>query len=101
MAKLIKKECGRVVSVTPREPSAKSDEWSWRKGFEGFYGIIHIYQSQRKNPGKHFIVMYDIKFNYLKTGVGDLTEHDGRITLTTKNSIYTFECINFKSKDGN
>ena len=101
MAELIKKDYGRVVSVTPKNPSCVSEEWTWRKAYEGFYGIMHIYQSQHKCPGKYFIVIYDIEFNYLKTGAGDLTEHDGRLTLTTKNSIYTFECMNFKRKDSN
>ena len=39
--------------------------------------------------------------NYLKTGAGDLVECKNRITLTTKNSIYTFESINIERKAGN
>ena len=62
---------------------------------------MHIYQSQDKSPGKHYIVIYDIAKNYLKTGAGDLVECKNRITLTTKNSIYTFECINIERKAGN
>ncbi len=101
MAELIRKQYGRVVSVEPRNPSEISQAWNWRKEFEGFCGVMHIYQSQRKHPGKHFIVMYDMEQNYLKTGAGELIEFENRITLTTKNSIYTFECIEIKGKDGN
>ena len=101
MAELIKIRYGRLVSVEPRAPSAISQAWNWRKEFEGFCGVMHIYQSQRNYPGKHFIVIYDIEQNHLKTGAGDLIYNGNRITLTTKNSIYTFECIKIKGKDGN
>ena len=101
MAELIKIRYGRLVSVEPRAPSAISQAWNWRKEFEGFCGVMHIYQSQRNYPGKHFIVIYDIEQNHLKTGAGDLIYNGNRITLTTKNSIYTFECIEIKRKDGN
>ena len=101
MAELIKKQYGRVVSVEPRNPSEISQNWNWRKEFEGFCGIMHFYESQHKCPGKHFIVIYDIEQNYLKTGAGDLIVQGNSITLTTKNSIYTFECIEIKGKDGN
>ncbi|MBQ9749566.1 MAG: hypothetical protein IJV87_03150 [Clostridia bacterium] len=101
MAELIKIQYGRVVSVEPCNPSAISQAWNWRKEFEGFCGVMHIYQSQRKYLGKHFIVMYDIEQNHLKTGAGDLIYNGKRITLTTKNSIYTFECIEIKRKEGN
>ena len=101
MAELIKIQYGRVVSVEPRNPSAISQDWNWRKEFEGFCGIMHIYQSQHKHPGQHFIVIYDIEQNYLKTGAGDLINNGNRITLTTKNSIYTLECIEIKRQDGN
>lgn len=100
MAKFIKKQYGRVVSVEPRVPPETCEKWNWRKEFEGFCGVLHIYQSQTKHPGKHYIVLCDIAKNYLKTGVGDLTECGKRITLTTKNSIYTFECNNIERKTG-
>lgn len=101
MVELIKKEYGRVVSVEPSNPSETDKEWYWRKEFEGFCGIMHIYQCQNKYPGNHFIVIYDIELNYLKTGTGDLAEYGNLITLTTKNSIYTFECINIERKESN
>ena len=101
MAELIKKQYGRVVSVELRNPSEICQERNWRKEFEGFCGVMHIYQSQHKSPGKHYIVIYDIAKNYLKTGAGDLVECKNRITLTTKNSIYTFESINIERKAGN
>ena len=101
MEELIKKQYGRVVSVELRNPSEICQERNWRKEFEGFCGVMHIYQSQHKSPGKHYIVIYDIAKNYLKTGTGDLVECKNRITLTTKNSIYTFERINIERKAGN
>lgn len=97
MAELIKKVFARLVSVEPNKKRKEDKDWGWRKEFEGFYGIMNLYQSQRKHPGKYFIVIYDVELQYLKTGAGDLTVDGKRITLITKNSKYTFEKL---EKDG-
>lgn len=73
MAKLIRKHFGKVVSVEPTAPSDIDRKWSWHKAYEGFYGIIHVYQSRHRFPGKYFIVIYDIELNYLKIGVRSTT----------------------------
>ena len=71
-----------------------------RKKHEGFFGIINLYQSERKHPGKYFIGIYDIDLQYLKTSAGDLITDGNRITLTTKNSKYIFEWLSAEEKDG-
>ena len=100
MAKLIRKHFGKVVSVEPTAPSDIDRKWSWHKAYEGFYGIIHVYESQHRFPGKHFIVIYDIDFDYLKTGVGELKYEGKHILLNTRNSRYTFTYIDMEKKDG-
>ena len=100
MGELIKKGFAKVVSVEPNEKRKEDKDWGWRKEFEGFYGIMNLYQSQRKYPGKYFIVLYDIELQYLKTGVGDLITDGNGITLTTKNSKYIFEWLSAEEKDG-
>ncbi len=100
MAKLIRKHFGKLVSVEPNTPSGIDKEWSWRKAYEGFYGIIHVYESRHRFSGKHFIVIYDIDFDYLKTGVGELTYEGKRILLNTRNSRYAFTYIDLEKKDG-
>lgn len=100
MAKLIRKHFGKVVSVEPTAPSDIDRKWSWHKAYEGFYGIIHVYQSRHRFPGKYFIVIYDIELNYLKIGVGELKYEDKRILLTTRNSKYTFERLDIQETVG-
>lgn len=100
MAKLIRKHFGKVVSVEPTAPSDIDSEWSWRKAYEGFYGIIHVYQSERRFPGKYFIVIYDIELHYLKTSAGELITDGNRVTLITKNSKYTFERLDIQETEG-
>lgn len=91
MAELIKKSFAKLVSVEPMSGNTSNEVWAWRKKYEGFYGIMNLYQSQRKQPGKYFIVIYDVDLQYFKTGTGELTMDDNHITLITKNSKYTFE----------
>ncbi len=100
MAKLISKHFGILVSVEPTEKTKDDNTWSWRKKYEGFLGIIHIYQSQRKDPNKHFIAICDIDLNCLETSIGELTYKSNLLTLTTQNSIYIFKLIDIEKKDG-
>ena len=90
MAKLISKHFGIITSIQPTEWARNMEEWAWRKKYENFLGIIHIYQSRDKQPDKHFIAIYDVDQDGLTTGVGELTYEGETITLITKNSKYTF-----------
>lgn len=60
MAKLIRKHFGKVVSVEPTAPSDIDRKWSWHKAYEGFYGIIHVYQSRHRFPGKYFTLIISV-----------------------------------------
>lgn len=100
MAKLISKHFGIITSIQPTEWARNMEEWAWRKKYENFLGIIHIYQSRDKQPDKHFIAIYDIDQDGLTTGVGELTYEGETITLITKNSKYTFRLLEINGKDG-
>ena len=100
MAKLIQKTFGKLISVEPTGERVEDVAWGWRKKFEDFYGVLHIYQSQHKHPGKYFIALYDIELQYLKTSAGELIAESNRIILITKNSKYTFEYLEQQEKDG-
>ena len=100
MAKLVSKHFGMVVSIEPTKSVQDIDKWSWRKKYEGFVGLMNVYESQREYPGKNFIVIYDIELNYLKTGVGELIHNGDILTLTTQNSIYTFKSMDVERKEG-
>ena len=96
MPKLIDKHLGTIVSVEPTEKSKDDESWIWRKDYQGFIGIISIYESQKLSRGEHFIVMNN-DTRYIKTGTGTLTYtkimDENFITLNTTNSIYTIKIL--------
>ena len=96
MPKLIEKHFGMIVSVEPTEKTKDDESWIWRKDYEGFIGVISIYESQQLSRGEHFIVMNN-DTRYIKTGTGTLTYtkiiDEKFITLNTTNSVYTIKLI--------
>ena len=96
MPKLIEKHFGMMVSVEPTEKSKYDESWIWRKDYEGFMGVISIYESQCVAKGQHFIVMNN-DTRYIRTSVGKLTYtrilNESFIILETANSVYTIKLI--------
>jgi len=54
MPRLIDKYFGMIVSVEPTEKTKDDGSWIWRKDYEGFMGVISIYESQSVSKGQHF-----------------------------------------------
>ena len=104
MARLINKYFGMIISVEPTEKSKDDESWLWRKDYEGFIGIVNVYESQHKFPGKHFVVVHDVEMRYIKTGAGTLTYtkilEKEFIILKTTNSVYTIKLLGINRKDG-
>ena len=96
MPKLIDKYFGMIVSVEPTDKSKNDESWIWRKDYEGFIGVISIYESQRLSRGQRFIVVNN-DTRYIRTGVGKLTYtrilNESFIILETTNSVYTIKLI--------
>ena len=96
MPKLIDKYFGMIVSVKPTEKSKDDESWIWRKDYEGFMGVISIYESQSVSKGQHFIVMNN-DTRYIRTSVGKLTYtrilNESFIILETTNSVYRIKLI--------
>ena len=96
MPKIIEKYFGMIVSVESTEKSKDDESWIWRKDYEGFIGVITIYESQRISKGNHFIVVNN-DTRYIRTSVGKLTYtkilNEDIITLETTNSVYTIKLI--------
>ena len=94
MPKLIDKHFGMIVSVEPTDKSKNDESWIWRKDYEGFVGVISIYESQSVSKGQHFIVMNNAT-RYIRTSVGKLTYtrilNESFIIFETTNSIYTIK----------
>ena len=96
MPKLIDKHFGMIISVEPTEKTKNDVSWIWRKDYEGFIGVISIYESQRISKGNHFIVVNNAT-RYIRTSVGKLTYtrvlNESFIILETTNSVYTIKLI--------
>ena len=96
MPKLIDKHFGMIISVEPTEKTKDDESWIWRKDYEGFIGVISIYESQCMAKGQHFIVMNN-DTRYIRTSVGKLTYtrilNESFIILETTNSVYTIKLI--------
>ena len=82
---------GTLMEVEQNNLEMDSEEWSWRKKYEGFNGRMEVLESTIKHTGKHYIIVYDIDLNWIKTGVGELTDNGDMLVLTTKNSKYTLK----------
>ena len=91
MAKLKIIASGTLITVEKNDPELELDKWSWRKKYEGFDGRMEVLESTKRYPGKNYIIVYDIDMNWIKTGVGELTDNGDTLVLTTKNSKYTFK----------
>ena len=54
MPRLINKHFGMIILVEPTEKTKDDESWIWRKDYEGFMGVISIYESQSVSKGQHF-----------------------------------------------
>ena len=59
-------------------------------------GMILIFESVNKTPGKHFVYFYpnypdSINQKYFHTSIGDLDIDDKRCSISTQNTEYVFE----------
>ena len=104
MARLINKYFGMIISVEPTEKSKDDESWIWRKDYEGFMGIVNVYESQHRFPRKHFVFVHNVDMRYIKTGSGTLAYtkilEKEFIILNTTNSVYTIKLLGTNGKDG-
>ena len=94
MSKLQRIFFGYLDSCTDRDGLEYQDN-NWRAEYFHKPGLIGIFASEHKAPGKLFAYFFpyepDLPFQKrLRTSVGDLTIDGDIYTMTTKNSIYSF-----------
>ena len=77
MPKLINKYFRTIVSVEPTEKTKDYESWIWRKDYEGFMGVISIYESQSVAKGQHFIVVLERRILHVQRGVKVVNKRDG------------------------
>ena len=66
--------------------------WNWREECVTLKGILFIFESEKKSPGKYFIRFMNSEYDLI-TGCGEATFEDNAIALTTRNSVYEFEIL--------
>ena len=69
------------------------EEWKWREEYVNFQGVLSIWESTKKFKGMRYISVNDLMGNWMHAGYGEYTISDNIITMTTRNSIYTFKII--------
>lgn len=70
-------------------------ETDWRSTYAGLPGLIAVYESERKAPGKKFAYFFPdipnlVVPDWLRTSAGELQVEDKIYTITTINSRYVF-----------
>ena len=106
------KICGFIENAVLESVEPASDtpppDWEWRKNYVGLQGEILVCESEKKYPGKYFVIFFaiiavavidestqtihngDIRTVKLTTGCGHIEQTETHLKIITKNSIYTF-----------
>ncbi len=100
MAKFIDKKVAKFVGYMDLDGNPLSD---WHEEYLGCAGLLCIYESEHKAPGKKFIYFYPNEpeaelQRYFNSISGDITESDSKICLDTDRR-YIFELGDFISED--
>ena len=84
------KDCffGKLVSAEDRYH--KQPYRDWRTDFVGQEGLIVLFESEHKAPGKVFFHMLVGVGKWMDCTVGDWEPGGEKDTILTQNSIYTF-----------
>ena len=92
------KDCffGKFVSAEDRYH--KQPYRDWRTDFVGQEGLIVLFESEHKAPGKVFFHMLVGVGKWMYCTVGDWEPGGEKDTILTQNSIYTFEGIGATKK---
>lgn len=96
---------GRLEECSDKDgvPYTEAD---WRSAYAGLPGLIAVYESERKAPGKRFAYFFpdqsdwDVQ-DWLRTSAGELQVEDKTYTITTINSRYVFVMDEGALSEGN
>ena len=112
MPRLIGQYQRAVLESAVRSDEGKEGFWEWRERYVGAEGVLSVYESTSKAPGKCFIRMeyyggYKLmpaddtpggleivgEGRFFTTSLGDLTDAGDQLWLKTRNSEYVFKLI--------
>ena len=93
------KDCffGKLVSADDRYH--KQPYRDWRRDFVGQEGLIVLFESEHKAPGKVFFQMLVGGGKWMYCTVGDWEPGGEKDTILTRSSIYTFSRQHNLSKE--
>ena len=90
MAMLKESTFGKLISI-----DSTNEEHERFADYIGLEGLILIWESQKKDPGKAFVHFYpyedDMMQRYLITSLGELVNDGKTIIVHTKHSTYVFD----------
>lgn len=100
LGKHFKNEIVKVISISDLEGNPVED---WRINYVDTVGLLSIYESEHKAPGKYYAYYFpnepeNLMQRYFNTSPSVLTEKDNMICLE-RNHIYTFEIGDYLSDD--
>ncbi len=112
MPRLVRQYERAVLESAVRSDEKTAGRWEWRERYIGAEGVLSVYESTTKAPGKCFIRMeyyggYKLmpaddtpdeleivgEGRFFTTGLGSLTDAGDQLWLITKNSEYVFRII--------
>ena len=112
MPRLIRQYERAVLESAVRNDESSGGHWEWRERYIGVEGVLSVYESTSKAPGKCFIRMeyyggYKLvpaddspgeleimgEGRFFTTSPGELTDAGDQLWLTTKNSQYVFKLM--------
>lgn len=110
MPRLIRQYPAAILESAVRSDESTGGGWEWRERYIGVEGVLSVYESTSKAPGKCFIRMeyyggYKLmpaegspeeleivgEGRFFTTSLGDLTDAGGELWLKTSNSEYIFK----------
>ena len=112
MPRLVKQYERAVLESAVRSDDEAQGYWEWRERYVGVEGVLSVYESTSKAPGKSFIRMeyyggYKLmpaedtpdeleivgEGRFFTTSLGELTDAGDELWLKTRNSEYVFRLI--------
>lgn len=111
MSKIVEYTYGKLIRAVNKYGGTLYSDW--RNGFMNRPGLIVVYESEHKQPGKHFVYFYPKDTNpffmdpevimfepaHFHTSIGDVTRTISRVCIDTKSSKYTFVTGRFDLSD--
>ena len=94
MSRFIKKQMGQLVSYENKKENSSGHDWVDK--YIGIPGLIMLFESEKKHPGWRYAYFFpdepeEEMQRYFHTSTCEYRETERGFTLTSVNSVYTFE----------